>query len=331
MNTVAVIGGGAWGTALGEVAARAGNSVTLIVRSEAAAEAINKTHVNAGHLPGDRLSTSITARADYQSLPDADIVLLAVPAQVSRDVLTAIGPAPLCGKPVVLCAKGLETATLNRQSEVLAACAPDALPLVLSGPSFAHDVVSGRPTAVTLAGPDDTLCADIAAALSGPTFRLYQSGDLVGVELAGALKNVYALSAGAVEGAGLGLSARSALIGRAYAEMSRLVAALGGEALTLTGLAGLGDLTLSCTSPQSRNYAFGIALGEGRSVAGIEAAGKGLAEGVKTAPVALGLGQKHGVDTPLIGAVTALLAGALGINEIVAQLMARPLKREGDG
>jgi glycerol-3-phosphate dehydrogenase (NAD(P)+) len=330
LSRVAVIGGGAWGTALAEVAARAGNAVDLIVRQAETAEAINTGHINAGHLPGDRLNEAITARAGYDALSEAKIVLLVVPAQVSRAVLADIGPAPLTGKPVVLCAKGLETQTLNRQSEVLAATAPEALPLVLSGPSFAHDVASGRPTAVTLAAPDDTLCASIAIALSGPTFRLYQSGDLVGVELAGALKNVYALCAGAVEGAGLGLSARSAVIGRAYAEMSRLVAALGGEALTLTGLAGLGDLTLSCTSPQSRNYAFGIALGAGQSVAEIEAGGLGLAEGVKTAPVALGLAQRHGVDTPLIAAVNALLAGQLGINEIVAQLMARPLKREGD-
>ncbi|MBU1174186.1 MAG: NAD(P)-dependent glycerol-3-phosphate dehydrogenase [Alphaproteobacteria bacterium] len=329
MSKVSVIGGGAWGTALAETATRAGHAVDLVVRDTGIAAAINSGHVNAVHLPGDRLSPSIRARADHRGLVDADFVLVAVPAQTTRQILSVIGPAPLAGRPVVLCAKGLETATLARQSEVLTQCAPEALPLVLSGPSFAHDVASGRPTAVTLAARDDALCARIAAALSGPTFRLYQSHDLVGVELAGALKNVYALAAGAVEGAQLGLSARSAVISRAYAEMSRLVTALGGEALTLTGLAGLGDLTLSCTSPQSRNYAFGIALGTGLSVAEIEAAGIGLAEGVKTAPVALGLGHKHGVDTPLIGAVNALLAGELGIGEIVAQLMARPLKREG--
>jgi len=236
----------------------------------------------------------------------------------------------LDGKPVVLCAKGLETETLLRQSEILGQCAPGAVPLVLSGPSFAHDVASGRPTAVTLASPDDALCAEIATALSGATFRLYQSNDLVGVEMAGALKNVYALAAGAVEGAGLGLSARSALIGRAFAEMSRLVAAMGGDALTLTGLAGFGDLTLSCTSPQSRNYAFGMALGQGKTPGEAEESGIGLAEGVKTAPVALGLAEKYGVDAPLISAVNALLAGRLGINDIVAQLMTRPLKREGE-
>jgi len=330
MSRVSVIGGGAWGTALAEIAARAGHEVCLIVRSGEAAEAINSAHVNKGHLPEDRLSAGVAARADFAGLVGADFALLVVPAQVSRAVLTAIGPAPLSGKPVVLCAKGLETETLARQSEILAQCAPEARQLVLSGPSFAHDVASGRPTAVTLASPEDDLCAEIATALSGPTFRLYQSHDLVGVELAGALKNVYALAAGAVEGAGLGLSARSALIGRAFAEMSRLVAAMGGEAKTLTGLAGFGDLTLSCTSPQSRNYAFGIELGKGRSVAEIEVMGLGLAEGVRTAPVALGLAQRYGVDAPLAAAVHALLAGRLEIDAIVAQLMTRPLKREGN-
>jgi len=261
---VSVIGGGAWGTALAEVAARAGHDVSLIVRTPELAEAINSGHINSDHLPDDSLSANITARADVSGLADADFLLSVVPAQVTRQVLTAIGLDALADKPVVLCAKGLETATLLRQSEILGQCAPGAIPLVLSGPSFAHDVALGRPTAVTLASPDDALCAEIATALSGATFRLYQSHDLVGVEMAGALKNVYALAAGAVEGAGLGLSARSALIGRAFAEMSRLVAAMGGDALTLTGLAGFGDLTLSCTSPQSRNYAFGIAQAPGQ-------------------------------------------------------------------
>lgn len=327
---VSVIGGGAWGTALAEVAARAGHGVSLIVRTRELAEAINHGHVNRDHLPGDKLSANITAHADFAGVDRADFVLLAVPAQVTRQVLMAIGPGMLEGMPVVLCAKGLETATLARQSEVLAECAPGSIPLVLSGPSFAHDVASGRPTAVTLASANDAVCAGIATALSGKTFRLYQSNDLVGVEMAGALKNVYALAAGAVEGAGLGLSARSALIGRAFAEMSRLVEAMGGEARTLTGLAGFGDLTLSCTSPQSRNYAFGIALGEGKTPAEAEASGIGLAEGVRTAPVAFGLAHKHGIDAPLIAAVNALLVGKLGINDIVAQLMTRPLKREGE-
>jgi glycerol-3-phosphate dehydrogenase (NAD(P)+) len=329
MTEVFVIGGGAWGTALAEIAARAGHETRLIVETEADARAVNKDHVNALNLPDIQLNPAIEAQTGFAGLDRADLALLALPAQLSRPVLAEIGPLPLKGKPVVLCAKGLETGTLKRQSQILSECAPEAIPLVLSGPSFAHDVASGRPTAVTLAASDDRLGALVAAALSGPSFRLYQSHDITGVELAGALKNVYALCCGAVEGAGLGLSARSALIGRAFAEMSRLVAAMGGQAQTLTGLAGLGDLTLTCTSSQSRNYAFGIALGEGRTVAEIEAMRLGLAEGVMTAPVALGLAQKHGVDAPLVEAVNALLAGRIDIDDIVVQLMARPLKHEG--
>ncbi len=330
MSDVFVIGGGAWGTALAEIAARSGHKTILIVETETDAETINATHVNRDNLPGIRLNPAIGAQTGFSGLDDAGLVLLALPAQLSRAVLSEIGPAPLAGKPVVHCAKGLETGTLDRQSQILADRAPEARPLVLSGPSFAQDVASGRPTAVTLASSDDALGAEIAAALSGPTFRLYQSHDIVGVELAGALKNVYALCCGAVEGAGLGLSSRSALISRAFAEMSRLVAAMGGQARTLTGLAGLGDLTLTCTSRQSRNYAFGIALGQGHTVREIEAMNLGLAEGVATAPVALGLAERHRVDTPLVAAANALLSGRTGINEIVAQLMARPLKREGE-
>jgi glycerol-3-phosphate dehydrogenase (NAD(P)+) len=223
---------------------------------------------------------------------------------------------------VVLTAKGLEHGTLLRQSEILAELAPNAVPFVLSGPSFAVDVAAGRPTAVTLAGEYDDETEAIAAALAGPSFRLYAARDIVGVELAGALKNVYALAAGAVEGANLGASARAGLIARAYAELSRIVVALGGVADTLGGLAGLGDLTLSCTSTQSRNYRHGAALGKGGAVP------TELAEGVFTAPVALQIARQAGVDAPLIEAVNLLLSGNVKIEKIVAGLMSRPLKRE---
>jgi glycerol-3-phosphate dehydrogenase (NAD(P)+) len=194
---------------------------------------------------------------------------------------------------------------------------------VLSGPSFATDVAAGRPTAVTLAGDDAEIASELAAALAGPSFRPYAADDRLGVELAGALKNVYALGCGAVEGAGLGASARAALIARAFAELTRLVVRLGGSASTLAGLAGLGDLTLSCTSPQSRNYRYGMALGSGGSTVEI-----GLAEGVLTAPVAQELARTVGVDAPLVGAVNLLIDGNSTIDSIVAGLMARPLKRE---
>lgn len=330
ISRLAIIGGGAWGTALAQAAALAGREIVLIVRSPETATRINTNRENATHLPGIALSSAITASASPQDIEAADAVLVVVPAQTTRSALNWVEPNRLAGKPVILCAKGLETATLDRQSQILAGTAPNAVPLVLSGPSFAHDVAAGRPTAVTLAANEAPLCDMVARALSGPTFRLYTSSDLIGVELAGALKNVYALACGAVEGAGLGLSARSALIARAYAELSRLVAAMGGTPATLTGLAGLGDLTLSCTTPQSRNYAFGLALGKGLSPTEIETRQNGLAEGVKTAPVAAGLARQHGVDVPLIDAVNLLLAGNIGIDEIVGQLMTRPLKRESE-
>ncbi|HHY49645.1 MAG TPA: NAD(P)H-dependent glycerol-3-phosphate dehydrogenase, partial [Alphaproteobacteria bacterium] len=252
----------------------------------------------------------------------ADFVILAVPAQATRAAIAAIGGEALANKPVVLSAKGLETGTLLRQSEVLLALAPMARPFVLSGPSFAADVAAGRPTAVTLAGDDASETSELAAALAGPAFRLYAADDRIGVELAGALKNVYALACGAVEGAGLGASARSALIARGFAELNRIIVALGGSPTTLTGLAGLGDLTLSCTSMQSRNYRYGVALGRGEPPPDL------LAEGVATAPVAQLMAREQAVDAPLIDAVNLLLTGARSIDEIVAGLMSRPLKRE---
>ncbi len=323
---VAVYGAGAWGTALAQAAAMAGNAVTLVARSPSVVEEVNRHHTNSRSLPEVRLVNGITATGGLDVA--ADLVILAVPAQASRAALAAIGEAALAGIPVVLTAKGLEAGTLRRQSEILLEVCPQAIPYVLSGPSFAADVASGRPTAVTLAGDDAAATLAVAAILAGPSFRPYAAGDRIGVELAGALKNVYALACGAVDGAGLGASARAALLARGYAEMSRIVVAMGGAASTLTGLAGLGDLTLSCTSTQSRNYRFGMALGQGETVDEIKAHGAGLAEGVATAPVAEALARRLGVEAPLIDAVNLLLAGRAGIDEIVASLMARPLKRE---
>lgn len=325
LETVTVIGGGAWGTALAQAAAMAGRQVRLVVRHPAQAEAINTSRRNEAALPGQALLAGVNASADFAG---SDIVILAVPAQSTRTLLSGVDPALLAGRPVVLSAKGLETGTLARQSEILFDMAPEAVPYVLSGPSFAVDVAAGRPTAVTLAGDDASATSDLATALAGPSFRPYAADDRIGVEIAGALKNVYALACGAVEGAQLGASARAALIARGYAEMARMVTAMGGSAHTLTGLAGLGDLTLTCTSVQSRNYQFGIALGAGHSTEAIIAGGAKLAEGVATAPVALALAQSLDVDAPLIEAVDAVVAGRADIATIVAGLMSRPLKRE---
>jgi glycerol-3-phosphate dehydrogenase (NAD(P)+) len=325
LETVSVVGAGAWGSALAQATAKAGRRVTLIARDETVVTEVNSHHTNSRHLGGVALEPGISAEPLF--VP-ADIIILAVPAQATRQALSAIDPEFLANRPVVLTAKGLETGTLERQSEVLAAMAPDAVPYVLSGPSFAADVAAGRPTAVTLAGDRASDTSALAAALAGPSLRPYAADDRIGVEVAGALKNVYALACGAVEGAGLGLSARSALMARAYAEMARIVTAMGGSATTLTGLAGLGDLTLSCTSPQSRNYTFGLALGRGEGTEAILASGVKLAEGVATAPVAGQLADKLEVEAPLIEAVNRLLAGTASITDIVVGLMARPLKRE---
>ena len=325
LERVSVIGGGAWGTALAQAAAMAGRQVSLVARDAAQVAEINTSRTNGRYLGAQLLHAAITASA---TAGDADIVILAVPAQSSRAALGALDPALLAGKPVVLSAKGLETGTLQRQSEILLDMAPDAIPFVLSGPSFAADVAAGRPTAVTLAGDDASQTSELAAALAGPSFRPDAADDRIGVEIAGALKNVYALACGAVEGADLGASARSALIARAYAEMARMVSAMGGSAATLTGLAGLGDLTLTCTSVQSRNYQFGMALGRGQSVGSILAGGAKLAEGVATTPVADALARSLKVEAPLVEAVQAVLSGQADIATVVAGLMSRPLKRE---
>lgn len=325
LETVTVIGGGAWGTALAQAAAMAGRSVSLVVRDAEQAAEINGNRTNRRYLGSITLHHLVAATLTAKP---ADIVILAVPAQASRTALGALDPALLAGKPVVLSAKGLEAGTLQRQSEILLDMAPDAIPYVLSGPSFAVDVAAGRPTAVTLAGDDANATSELAAALAGPSFRPYAADDRIGVEIAGALKNVYALACGAIEGADLGASARSALIARAYAEMARMVTAMGGSATTLTGLAGLGDLTLTCTSVQSRNYQFGIALGLGRTPQQILDAGAKLAEGVSTTPVAAALAKSLGVEVPLVDAVDAVLNQHADIATVVAGLMARPLKRE---
>jgi len=328
-NKVCIIGAGAWGTALAQTAAIAGNDVVLAGRNQTVAREISSQHTNSQYLKGQILSPRICATTDVSVLERSSLVLLALPAQTTREVIKAIAPGLKRDLPVVVTAKGFEKTTLALQSEIVAAHWPKAAVLVLSGPSFAVDVAAGRPTAVTLAGRNPGVAEQVALRLASNSFRPYVSNDPRGVELAGGLKNVYALACGAVEGARLGLSARSALIARAHAEMSRLIKNMGGQEATMSGLAGLGDLALSCTSTQSRNYRFGVELGRGQSVEAILNAGIGLAEGVATAPVALELAGQAKVDVPLIGAVNHLLAQKMKIADIVCRLMSRPLKNEG--
>lgn len=328
MAGVFVVGAGSWGAALAQAARAAGHEVTISGRNAETIAAINESHRLPSHLGDLVLDAGIRAQVGFEGIENADLILMVVPAQATRETLNAIGAKALAHKPVALCAKGFERGSNLRQSEILAALAPDAEPFVLSGPSFAHDVAAGKPTAVTLAGPNVERAEAIAALLAGPSFRPYASGDIIGVEVCGGLKNVYALGAGAIEGAGLGLSARSAFLARAFTETGRLIAALGGSEATLSGLSGIGDLTLSCTSPASRNYAFGVALGEGGTIDSIKAMGIGLAEGVFTAPVALEMAKAKGLEMPLVEAVNLLVSGKASIDSLVPMLMTRPLKRE---
>lgn len=330
MTQVTVIGAGAWGTALAQTAAKAGHDVALIGRDDKTISTINSTHTNPAYLPDIALSPAITATADLTQCTAADIIFLVVPVQQNRAVLQQLAALDITNAKLILCAKGLESETQLRLSEIVAQECPDIDPLVLSGPSFASDVAKGLPAAVTIASNDLKAAQVICQQFHTASFRPYASDDLIGVELAGALKNVMALACGAVEGAGLGRSANAAVLTRAFAEQSRIIRALGGADATLAGLAGLGDLTLTCSSRQSRNFAFGLALGKGQTVDEIVASGAKLAEGIHTASVALKLARAHKISTPIIEAVNALLSGQATIDTLVPHLMQRPLRTEGE-
>jgi glycerol-3-phosphate dehydrogenase (NAD(P)+) len=324
IDTVGVIGGGAWGTALALVAARAGRSTTLWARDPATLAALRERGENPRYLPGIRLDAAVAAGADMPAALAADVVILALPAQMIREVSQAARPHVQPGTPLIIAAKGLERGTGKRLSEVVAETIPRATPAVLSGPSFAADVARGLPTAVTIATADASLALALCHALAGPAFRPYAETDLVGVEIGGAVKNVLAIAAGIVAGRRLGASALAALVARAFAELRRLGEAMGARPDTLMGLSGLGDLVLTCASPQSRNFAYGERLGRSEPATGT------LAEGVATAAAARALARRHGVAMPIVEAVAAIIEGSVAIDAAIEGLMARPLKRETD-
>ncbi|MCW1842780.1 NAD(P)H-dependent glycerol-3-phosphate dehydrogenase [Prosthecomicrobium hirschii] len=326
---VGVFGGGAWGTALALVAARAGRTVTLWARDRAVAAEVGSLGTNSKFLPGIRLEPRFTATGDLAEAAAADIVIAAVPAQATRGLLRDLAAHVRPGVPVLVAAKGIERGTDALMTEIVAAELPGRPAAVLSGPSFADDVARGLPTALTVAAADGALAERLSAALVSPSFRPYAATDVVGVQIGGALKNVIAIASGIVVGRGLGASAQAALTARGFAELGRLARALGAEPETLMGLSGLGDLVLSATSRQSRNFSLGIGIGEGRSVADLTGTGAKLAEGAFTASVALDLAECHGVDLPITGAVAAVLAGRLSVDAAVEGLMTRPLRREG--
>src|ERR1700744_3929639 len=322
-KSVAVIGAGAWGTALAGVAARAGREVMLWARNIDSAKQIAATRSNP-KLPGVKLDAAISVTSDIAEAAKADIILIATPAQNLREAVTALAPHLAKAKPVIACAKGIERGTHRFMTEVIAAAAPDATPAILSGPGFADDVARGLPTAVTLAAKDEQLAADLVRALGSATFRPYHSTDIRGVEIGGAAKNVLAIAAGIAVGRQLGASALAALTTRGFSELVRLGHACGARSETMAGLSGLGDLILTCSNPQSRNFALGIALGRGET----PPSGK-LAEGQFTAPVLIELAHSQNIDMPVSSAVAAILSGAITIDAAIEGLLTRPFKAEG--
>lgn len=324
-----VIGAGAWGTALAQVCARAGLKVTLQAREAEVVASINEAHENALFLPGVALEPAIRAAADMSALAACDLILAVAPAQHLRSALAALAPHLTPGVPVVLCAKGVEQGSLKLMTEVATETIPGAPIAVLSGPSFAGEVARGLPTAVTLACDDEGLARSIAHAIATPTFRPYVAGDMIGAEAGGAVKNVLAIACGVVEGKGLGRSAHASVITRGFAELTRFAVALGARAETLNGLCGLGDLVLTCSSPQSRNMSVGLALGQGLTLEQALAGKLSVAEGVASAPAVRALARKLGVETPICEAVAAILDGELAVDAAIAALLARPLKSEG--
>ena len=325
-SRIAVVGAGAWGTALAAVAAATAD-VVLWAREPDVVESIRKRGENEPFLPRVKLPKELTATTDLAATQSAEAVLVAAPAQHLRAMLAALQPVLNPGIPVVLCAKGIELNSGLLLTEVLTDELPQAEPAILSGPSFARDVAQGLPTAVTIAA-HEPIAARLTRTLGRPGFRPYISEDLVGVALGGAAKNVYAIASGMVEGAGLGESARAATISRGFAELLRLGSVLGARAETLMGLSGLGDLVLTATSPTSRNFALGLALGRGVPLAEATASGRPLAEGAPTAPALLARARRHGVELPIAEAVADVLSGALDVKQAAERLLSRPFKAE---
>jgi glycerol-3-phosphate dehydrogenase (NAD(P)+) len=320
-----VIGGGAWGTALAQVASAGGRETLLWALEEGVVQSVNRNHENALFLAGVPLSPAIRATANLAELGACDAWLVVTPAQHMRAVLER---TPGGDTPLVLCAKGIEERSGALLHDVAREVRPNAPIAVLSGPTFAHEVAAGLPTAVTLAAADGDLAEQLRDAIGQPTFRVYLSDDVAGAEIGGAVKNVLAIACGVVEGKGLGQNARAALIGRGFAEMTRFGLACGAKRETLAGLSGLGDLVLTCSSTSSRNYSLGKGIGEGRTAAELLADRTTVAEGAFTAPVLARLARERGIDMPIVAAVDALIAGRANVDEVLEALLARPPRAE---
>lgn len=327
-RTAGVIGAGAWGTALAQVAARAGLDVLLQAREPEVVESARERRINEAFLPGVTLEDRVQVTPDLADLGACDVILAVPPAQFMRGTLQAFAAHHRAGVPIILCSKGIERGSLKLMTDVLAETIPGASQAVLSGPSFAGEVARGLPSAVTLACADEALGEELMWTLSAPGFRPYLATDLIGAEVGGAIKNVLAIACGMSEGRGLGRSAHAAIITRGFAEMTRLGVAMGGQAETVAGLCGLGDLVLTCSSPQSRNMSLGLALGQGQTVEEALAGKRSVAEGYESAPAVRQLAEKMGVDMPICLAVSELLSGAVTVDQVIDNLLSRPLKTE---
>ncbi len=323
-DTVGVVGAGAWGTAIAQLAASNGYQVRLWARDPARVEAIVATRRNEAYLPGVDLAPLIEPVTDLTWVAEAEVVFVVTPAQAMRAVLEEL---PCYAQPLVLCSKGIEAGTLKLMHEVAREALEYSPVAVLSGPTFAGEVARGLPTAVTIAAEDAGLASQLASYIARPTFRTYTSTDVVGAEIGGAVKNVLAIACGVVEGAGLGNNARAALIARGFAEMTRFGLARGARAETLAGLSGLGDLVLTCSSAQSRNFSLGVGLGRGERPADLLAGRSTVAEGAATAPVLREAAAAAGVEMPVTEAVCQLLRGCEA-TAVVRSLLARPLRSE---
>jgi glycerol-3-phosphate dehydrogenase (NAD(P)+) len=321
-----VIGGGAWGTALAQLLAADGAPVRLWAREDDVVAAINTERRNPVFLPGATLSPSLTATANLADMADLDALLVVVPVPFLRAVLAEL---PAGDAPLIFCSKGMEAGSFAFPIDMARSLAPSRPHAVLSGPTFAHEVAAGLPTAITLAAADAGLATDLAQALARPHFRPYVSTDVVGAEIGGAVKNILAIACGIVEGAGLGLNARAALISRGFAEMTRFGLSRGAQAETLAGLAGLGDLVLTCTSSNSRNFALGQGLGRGEPAEALMADRRTVAEGAFSAPVVAAAARADGIDMPITDTVARLVAGETRVGDAIQALLSRPLRPEG--
>jgi len=326
--SIGIVGGGAWGTALAQTMRLAGRDALLWAREPEVVADINSRHANALFLPDVRLDIGLKATRDLAEVAAREVVLMVAPAQHVRATCAGLAPHFSSGKPLVMCAKGIEQATGRLMGDVVAETLPQAALAILSGPSFAADVVRGLPAALTLAAADDALAVSLADSIGYSHFRLYRSNDLIGVQLGGAIKNVLAIAAGIVDGKQLGASAHAALVTRGFAELRRFGDALGARSETLMGLSGLGDLLLTCGSPQSRNMSLGRALGQGQSLDAVLGSRRSVAEGVYTAAAVVRIAEAKGIEMPIAQAVHAIVEGRLTVDAAIEALLSRPFKME---